>query len=45
MLRRRRNPKAGGGFSFIFAVVVGLLGLFVGLILNLTLAGPTTSTE
>lgn len=45
MLRRRRNPKAGGGFSFIFAIIVGLLGLFVGLILNLSLAGPATSTE
>lgn len=45
MLRRRRNPRAGGGFSFIFAVIVGFLGLFVGLILNLSLAGPTTSTE
>ncbi|KAJ4746500.1 Vesicle-associated protein 1-1 [Rhynchospora pubera] len=45
MLRRRRHPKSGGGFSFIFAIFVGLLGLFVGLILNLSLATPAASTE
>ncbi|KAJ3680563.1 hypothetical protein LUZ60_016841 [Juncus effusus] len=42
MMRRRKN-KGSGGFSFRFAIFVGLLGLFVGLILNLSLTSPASN--
>lgn len=42
MLKRRRNRKSDPGFSLVFSVVVGLLGLFVGFLLKLTMGSRVT---
>ncbi|XP_052171119.1 vesicle-associated protein 2-1-like [Diospyros lotus] len=41
-LKRRRNRKGESGFSQIFAVFVGLIGIMVGILLNLSLSSPST---
>ncbi|XP_021639139.1 vesicle-associated protein 2-1 isoform X1 [Hevea brasiliensis] len=43
MMKRRGYRKSAPGFSLTFAFVVGLIGILVGFILNLTL--PSSSTE
>lgn len=40
MLKRRRHRKGDSGFSFTFAVFVGLIGIMVGFLLNLSLSSP-----
>ncbi|CAA2974801.1 vesicle-associated protein 2-1 [Olea europaea var. sylvestris] len=35
VLKRRRNRKIDSGFSFIFALIVGLIGIMAGFLLNL----------
>lgn len=42
MLRKRRYRKGDPGFSFAFAVLVGLIGLMVGFLVNLLSSSPTT---
>ncbi|KAF9591202.1 hypothetical protein IFM89_002857 [Coptis chinensis] len=42
LLRRRRNRSADSGFSLTFAAFVGLIGVMVGFILNLTFSVPPT---
>ncbi|CAK9173308.1 unnamed protein product [Ilex paraguariensis] len=42
MLKIRRNRKRDPGFSFKFALFVGLIGLMVGFLLNLLLSSPST---
>lgn len=42
MLRRRRYRKGDPGFSFAFAVFVGLIGLMVGFLVNLLSSSPAT---
>ncbi|XP_009371054.2 vesicle-associated protein 2-1-like [Pyrus x bretschneideri] len=42
ILKRRRFRKGDSGFSFTFAIFVGLIGLMVGFLLNLSLSSPTT---
>ena len=42
ILKRRRFRKGDPGFSFTFAVLVGLIGLMVGFLLNLSLSSPST---
>lgn len=42
MLKRRRNRKRESGFSFKFALLVGLIGIMVGFLLNLSLSSPST---
>lgn len=41
-LERLRSRKNEAGFSLTFAAVAGLIGLLVGLILNLALSSPST---
>ncbi|GKV10800.1 hypothetical protein SLEP1_g22113 [Rubroshorea leprosula] len=40
MLKRRRHRKGDSGFSITFAVFVGLIGIMVGFLLNLSLSSP-----
>ncbi|KAG6782410.1 hypothetical protein POTOM_011810 [Populus tomentosa] len=42
LLRRRRYRKSDPGFSLMFAFVVGLIGIMVGFLLNLSLSSPST---
>ncbi|GMP95663.1 hypothetical protein CsSME_00044621 [Camellia sinensis var. sinensis] len=42
MLKRRSRRKSDPGFSFTFALFVGLIGLMVGFLLNLSLSSPST---
>lgn len=42
ILKRRRFRKSDPGFSFTFAILVGLIGLMVGFLLNLSLSSPST---
>ncbi|KAG5039831.1 hypothetical protein AAZX31_05G062800 [Glycine max] len=42
MLKRRRNRRGDPGFSFTFAMFVGLIGLLCGLLLKLSLSSPPT---
>lgn len=42
MLKRRRNRNSDAGFSFMFSLLVGLLGIMAGFLLKLTLASPVT---
>ncbi|KAF6158830.1 hypothetical protein GIB67_012473 [Kingdonia uniflora] len=42
MLRRRRHRSIDPGFSLIFAAFVGLIGIMVGFLLNLTFSVPST---
>ncbi|KDP39940.1 hypothetical protein JCGZ_03471 [Jatropha curcas] len=42
MLKRRRFRKNDPGFSLTFAFVVGLIGIMVGFLLNLTMSSPST---
>ncbi|XP_057977780.1 vesicle-associated protein 2-1 [Malania oleifera] len=42
MLKRRRYRKSDPGFSFTFALFVGLIGIMVGFLLNLLLSSPST---
>ncbi|KAL8101841.1 hypothetical protein AgCh_033657 [Apium graveolens] len=39
-LKRRRSKRNGSGFSFKFALFVALIGITVGLLLNLSLSSP-----
>ncbi|KAI4315203.1 hypothetical protein L6164_028037 [Bauhinia variegata] len=41
-LKKRRNKKSDAGFSFPFAIFVGLIGIMVGLLLKHTLSSPST---
>ncbi|KAB5573989.1 hypothetical protein DKX38_001183 [Salix brachista] len=43
LLRRRRYRKTDPGFSLMFAFVVGLVGIIVGFLLNLSLSSPSTN--
>ncbi|KAJ4712653.1 Vesicle-associated protein 2-1 [Melia azedarach] len=40
LMKRRGQRKGGQGFSLMFAAFVGLIGIMVGLILNLLLSSP-----
>lgn len=40
LLKRRRNRKSDPGFSLTFALFVGLIGIMVGVLLNLSLSSP-----
>lgn len=42
LLRRRRTRNSDPGFSLTFAGFVGLIGVMVGFILNLTFSSPST---
>ncbi|PON64617.1 Vesicle-associated membrane-protein-associated protein [Parasponia andersonii] len=42
LIRRRRYRKGDPGFSFTFAIFVGLIGIMVGLLFNLLSSSPTT---
>ncbi|XP_073226897.1 vesicle-associated protein 2-1-like isoform X1 [Cicer arietinum] len=42
MLKRRRNRRSDPGFSFTFAMFVGLIGTLFGLLLKLSLSSPPT---
>ncbi|KAJ6704043.1 VESICLE-ASSOCIATED PROTEIN 2-1 [Salix viminalis] len=42
LLRRRRYRKSDPGFSLMFAFVVGLVGIMLGFLLNLSLSSPST---
>ncbi|GAU48231.1 hypothetical protein TSUD_184110 [Trifolium subterraneum] len=42
MLKRRRNRRSDRGFSFIFAMFVGLIGILFGFLLKLSLSSPPT---
>ncbi|XP_062073883.1 vesicle-associated protein 2-1 [Humulus lupulus] len=42
LIRRRIYRKADPGFSFTFAVIVGLIGIMVGFLFNLLSSPPTT---
>ncbi|KAL5551358.1 hypothetical protein UlMin_001534 [Ulmus minor] len=42
LLQRRRYRKGELGFSFTFAIFVGLIGLMVGFLFNLLSSSPTT---
>lgn len=42
MLKRRRNRRSDPGFSFTFAMFVGLIGFLFGLLLKLSLSSPPT---
>ncbi|XP_022737949.1 vesicle-associated protein 2-1-like isoform X4 [Durio zibethinus] len=41
-LKRRRQRRNDTGFSFTFASFVGLIGIMVGFLLNLSLSSPST---
>ncbi|KAG4156335.1 hypothetical protein ERO13_D03G167700v2 [Gossypium hirsutum] len=42
-LKRQRKRSNGSSFSFVFASLVGLIGITVGFLLNLSLASPSTA--
>ncbi|CAJ2663968.1 unnamed protein product [Trifolium pratense] len=42
MLKRRRNSRSDSGFSFTFAMFVGLIGILFGFLLKLSLSSPPT---
>ncbi|KAG8495894.1 hypothetical protein CXB51_007508 [Gossypium anomalum] len=42
-LERQRKRSNGSSFSFVFASLVGLIGITVGFLLNLSLASPSTA--
>ncbi|EEF30603.1 vesicle-associated protein 2-1 [Ricinus communis] len=42
MMKRRRYRKSDPGFSLTFAFVVGLVGILLGFLLNLSLSSPST---
>ncbi|KAF8412462.1 hypothetical protein HHK36_000426 [Tetracentron sinense] len=42
MLKKRRNQKSNVGFSFKFVLLVGLIGIVLGFILNLSLSQPSS---
>uniref|UniRef100_A0A5B6ZC55 MSP domain-containing protein n=1 Tax=Davidia involucrata TaxID=16924 RepID=A0A5B6ZC55_DAVIN len=42
MLKKRRNRRSDPGFSFTFALFVGLVGIMLGFLLNLSLSSPST---
>ncbi|KAG0460381.1 hypothetical protein HPP92_020273 [Vanilla planifolia] len=42
MLKRRRSRQNDAGFSLTFAAFAGLIGLMVGILLNLALSSPST---
>ncbi|PNX97384.1 vesicle-associated protein 2-1-like [Trifolium pratense] len=42
MLKRRRNRRSDSGFSFTFAMFVGLIGILFGFLLKLSLSSPPT---
>ncbi|XP_023005539.1 vesicle-associated protein 2-1-like isoform X1 [Cucurbita maxima] len=42
MLKRRKYRKGDPGFSFTFAIFVGIIGIMAGFLLNLTLSSPGT---
>ncbi|KAG9454444.1 hypothetical protein H6P81_007348 [Aristolochia fimbriata] len=39
-MKRRRNPRVDASFSLMFTACVALIGIMVGLLLNLTLSSP-----
>ncbi|XP_068467110.1 vesicle-associated protein 2-1 isoform X2 [Phaseolus vulgaris] len=41
MMKRRRNRKSDPGFSFIFAIFVGVLGVLLGFLLKLLFSSPS----
>ncbi|TKY70777.1 Vesicle-associated protein 2-1 [Spatholobus suberectus] len=41
-LKRRRNRRSDPGFSFTFAIFVGLLGVLLGFLLKLLFSSPST---
>ncbi|KAJ4847993.1 Vesicle-associated protein 2-1 [Turnera subulata] len=43
LLKRRKYRKSDPGFSLMFAFVVGLIGIMVGFLLNLSLTSPSPS--
>ncbi|MED6193873.1 Vesicle-associated protein 2-1 [Stylosanthes scabra] len=43
MLKRRRNQRGVAGFSIIFAIFVGLIGLVLGFLLKLLFSSPSPS--
>lgn len=43
LLKRRRYRKGDPGFSLTFAFVVGLIGIMVGFLLNLSLSSPPSA--
>ncbi|KAK6935107.1 Major sperm protein (MSP) domain [Dillenia turbinata] len=45
MLKRRRSRKSDPGFSFKFSLLVGLIGVMVGFLLNLSLSSPPAPAE
>ncbi|KAK6947518.1 Major sperm protein (MSP) domain [Dillenia turbinata] len=45
MLKRRRSRKSDPGLSFKFALLVGVIGIMVGFLLNLSLSSPPSPTE
>lgn len=45
LMKRRKNRKGDQGFSFRFALLVGLIGIMVGFLLNFSLSSPPTPTE
>ncbi|XP_023551810.1 vesicle-associated protein 2-1-like isoform X2 [Cucurbita pepo subsp. pepo] len=42
MMKRRKYRKGDPGFSFTFAIFVGIVGIIAGFLLNLTLSSPST---
>ncbi|XP_045815063.1 vesicle-associated protein 2-1 [Trifolium pratense] len=42
MLKRRRNQRGDPGFSFTFAIFVGLLGFLLGFLLKFLFSSPST---
>ncbi|XP_057476195.1 vesicle-associated protein 2-1-like [Actinidia eriantha] len=42
MLKRRTNQKSDPGFSLMFSLFVGAIGIMVGFLLNLSLSSPST---
>ncbi|KAA8522172.1 hypothetical protein F0562_012845 [Nyssa sinensis] len=42
MMKKRRNRKSDPGFSFPFALFVGLIGIMLGFLLNLSLSSPSS---
>ncbi|KAA0041052.1 hypothetical protein IC582_014955 [Cucumis melo] len=42
MMKRRKYRKGDPGFSFTFAIFVGIVGIMAGFLLNLTLSSPST---
>ncbi|KAL2348199.1 hypothetical protein Fmac_002199 [Flemingia macrophylla] len=42
MLKRRRNRRSDPGFSFTFAIFVGVLGVLLGFLLKLLFSSPST---